>query len=84
MVRREIELDEETDEILTGLASQSGDNVGVILAEIVQSHAGIEELVSLCEETNEDALRRQRDQSEREFREGKIVAWDDLKKRNGL
>jgi len=79
MVRREIEIDEETDQILTGLAQQAGADRGAVVADLLRSYAGIEGLVSQWEEPQIESLERQRQRSEQDFRESNTVGWDEVK-----
>ncbi len=69
MVRREIEIDEDTDRILTELASE---------------YKGDLSLAERSEAAHEDALRVQRDRAEADFQEGRTQTWQDVKVRNGL
>jgi len=84
MVRREIEIDEETDRILTELASDYEGNWGMALADLVQAYEGLEEFAEQSEEAHSDTLRAFRDRSEADFRNGRSVTWADVKARNGL
>jgi hypothetical protein len=69
MVRREIEIDEESDRILAGL---------------LQSHQSVEASVESCEDAHRDSLLAQKDRGERGFREGRFTTWDEVKRRNDL
>jgi hypothetical protein len=84
MVRREIEIDEETDRLLTGLASEYEGDLGAALADLVHSRQDIDELAERSEAAYEHRLRDLRDKAEAEFREGHTVSWEDVKRRNGL
>jgi len=84
MVRREIEIDEDTDRILTQLASEYEGNLSLALAELVRAREGLEDFASHSEEVRESALRTLRDRSEADFREGRTTTWNDVKIRNGL
>ena len=84
MIRHEIELDDDTDRILADIAGDYPGGINEAVAELVRSHAGIEDLVEQCEEAHADSLQQQRDRAERGFREGRFTMWDEVKRRNGL
>jgi hypothetical protein len=84
MVRREIELDETTDQILTKLAEDHQGNLGQALAELVQAHDGLERIADQCEEIHRDSLLKQVSRSEADFAEGRTLSWEEVKRRNGL
>ncbi|MGA2132566.1 MAG: hypothetical protein ABSH50_09755 [Bryobacteraceae bacterium] len=84
MVSWQIDFDEDTDRILAELALQYQDDIGKALADLVHAHVGLEAYVESCEGGQQYALRTQAQRSEREFREGRFITWDDLKRRNGL
>jgi hypothetical protein len=84
MVRRQIECDEETDRRLTALADEYGGDVGLALSELVQSRESIETFIDECEAANYAAFAEQKRRSEQEFREGRTVTWEEVKRRNRL
>ena len=84
MVRRAIEIDEETDRLLTELASEYKGDLGLALADLVHSREGLEEFAERSEAAQEHSLRALRDRSEADFREGRIMSWEDVKTRNAL
>ena len=84
MVRREIEIEEDADRILTDLASEYEGDLSLALADQVHARGGLEELAERGESANESALRALRDRSEGGLREGRTVAWEDVKARNAL
>jgi hypothetical protein len=84
MVRREIEIDEDTNRLLTELASEYKGDLSLALADLVHAREGLEEFAERSETAQEAALRTLRDRSEADFREGRTVAWEDVKARNGL
>ncbi len=84
MVRREIEIDEETNCLLTELASEYKGDLSLALAYLVYAREGLEEFADRSEAAHENALRELRDRSEADFREGRTVTWEDVKARNGL
>ena len=77
MVRREIEIDEDTNRLLKG-------DLSLALADLVHAREGLEEFAERSEAAHENALRDLRDRSEADFREGRTVTWEDVKARNGL
>lgn len=84
MVRRQIDLDEETDRVLAELARDYKGDLGHALADLVQAHQGIEAFLGECEEARQAALLAQRERAERSFREGRVAEWGDIKRRNRL
>ena len=84
MVRREIEIDEDTNRLLTEVASEYKGDLSLALADLVHAREGLEEFAERSETAQEAALRTLRDRSEADFREGRTVAWEDVKARNGL
>ncbi len=84
MVRREIEIDEDTDRILTQLASEYEGDLSLALTELVRAHEQLEDFANRSEEAHENVLRTLRDSSEADFREGRTLTWNDVKTRNGL
>jgi DNA-binding phage protein len=84
MVRREIEIDEETDRILTQLASEYNGDLSAALADLVSAREGLEEFADRSEAAHEHTLRRLRDRSEADFRAGRTVTWEGVKTSNSL
>ena len=84
MVRREIEIDEDTNRLLTELASEYKGDLSLALADLIHAREGLEEFAERSEAAQESTLRAMRDRSEADFREGRTVAWEDVKTRNGL
>ena len=84
MVRREIEIDEDTNRLLTELASEYEGDLNLALADLVRSREGLEEFAERSEAAHESALRDLRDKAEVDFREGRTITWEEVKARNGL
>ncbi|HXM45077.1 MAG TPA: hypothetical protein VN924_27810 [Bryobacteraceae bacterium] len=84
MIRRQIDLDEESDRILSGLAQDYHGDMGGALADLLQAHQSVEAFVEECEEAHRDSLFAQKQRAERGFREGRFTTWDEVKRRNGL
>ena len=84
MVRREIEIDDDTNRLLTELASEYKGDLSMALTDLVHAREGLEEFAERSEAAHENTLRTQRDKSEADFREGRTVTWEDVKARNGL
>jgi|HubBroStandDraft_6_1064221.scaffolds.fasta_scaffold1901843_1 hypothetical protein len=84
MVRREIEIDEDTDRVLTELASEYKGDLSLALADLVHAYEGMEEFAERSEVAQADAVRVLRDKSQADFRSGRTVTWEDVKARNGL
>ena len=83
MVRREIEIDENTDRVLTELASEYNGDLSHALADLVHAHQALEEFAGRSEENYGNATLILRDKAETDFREGRTVTWEDVKASNG-
>jgi hypothetical protein len=84
MIRREIEIDEDTDRILTELASEYKGDLSQALTDLVRARTGLEGLAERSEAAQESTLRSLRDQAAADFRDGRTVTWEDVKTRNSL
>jgi hypothetical protein len=84
MACRQIDLDEESDRILSGLAQDYRGDMGKALGDLLRAHESVEAFVAACEEDQRDMLLVQRERAERGFREGRSTAWDEVKRRNDL
>jgi hypothetical protein len=73
MVRREIEIDEDTDRLLTELAPEYKGDLSLALADLVHAREGFEEFAERSEAAQESTLLAMRDRSEADFREGRTV-----------
>jgi hypothetical protein len=83
MVRREIELDEESDRLLDQLARDCGGDAGQALSELLHSRVEVEEFVEACEDEHRDLLLKQRVRAERESNQG-FTPWEEVKRRHNL
>ena len=84
MVHRQIELDEESDRILTELAGDYDGDLGQALGDLLQSREGLEGFAAEFEEAQGQSLASQKERSERGFRAGRFVTWAEVKRQNGL
>jgi hypothetical protein len=84
MVRRQIDLDEESDRILSRLAADYQGDLGKTVADLLRAHESVESFVEDCEETQRDSLLAQKERAERGFREGRFTAWDEVKRHHDL
>jgi hypothetical protein len=84
MVHREIELDEESDQILTDLAEDHAGDVSAALSDLLHSRKAVEEFVEECEQAQRESLLAQKERSEREFASGRSIAWEEIRRRNRL
>lgn len=84
MVRREIEIDEDTHRILSELASEYHGDLNLALKDLVLVREGLEELAEQSEAVQENALRSLRDRPEADFAEGRTATWEQVKARNRL
>lgn len=83
-VHRQIELDEESDRILTELADDYNGDLGRAPGDLLHSCEGLEEFVAESEEAQGQSLASQKERPERGFREGRFVTWAEVKRQNGL
>jgi hypothetical protein len=84
MIRRQIEIDEETDRKLAGIAEDYDGDVGMALASLVAQHDDMEALLDESESANQEFLLKQKERSEKGFREGRFTTWEEVKRRNNL
>jgi hypothetical protein len=84
MVRRQIELDEDTDRRPTELASEYEGDLNLALTDLVLARDGLGDFVEQSEEVHGNTLRALRDQAEADFQENRTVTWGEVKARNGL
>jgi len=84
MIRRQIELDEESDRILTGLAENHKGDLAEALAEVLRAHQSVEEFMDECEEFHQESLLAQKERAERDFSHRRYTMWDEIKRRNNL
>jgi hypothetical protein len=76
MVRREIEIDGDTNRLLTELASEYAGDLSLASTDLVQARSGLEEFAERSETDHENALLTLRDKAEVDFRENRTVTWD--------
>ena len=84
MVHREIELDEESDRILTDLAGDYDGDLGRALSDLLRTHQGLDLLAEEAELVHAKSLAQQKERSEHDFREGRVTTWAEVKRQNGL
>jgi hypothetical protein len=84
MVRRQIDLDDESDEILAQLAHDYEGDVGKALGDLLHCREGVEDLVEACEDANAEMLLTQRERAERGLGQGHFTAWEEIKRRHNL
>ena len=84
MVTRRIDLDDETDRILTELAQEYEGNLGDALADLLRARESLEAFASESEDAYRDLLLSQVQRAERGFREGRFTTWEEVKRRNRL
>jgi len=81
---RQIEIDEDTNRLLTELATEYEGDLGLALADLVHAREGLDEFAQQSEEAQGDAVCSLRDRAEADFRESRTVSWDEVKARNSL
>lgn len=84
MALRQVHLSPEAEPILDSVASTFGGDAGLALSELLLAHESIESFLDEVEAANATELLPQRDRSEQEFREGRTVSWEQVKRNNGL
>jgi hypothetical protein len=84
MVRRQIELDDETDRQLEELAQEYEGNLGQALAGLLRTRDNVESLLDEHEERHRDVLLTQRDRAEAGFQPDRATPWAEIKRRNSL
>ena len=84
MAIRQVQLSPEAEPILDSVAASFGGDEGRALSELLIAHESIEAFLDEFEGSNAEELRRQRDRSAREFRDGFTVSWQQVKLNNGL
>ena len=78
MVRRQIDLDDETDRILAGLAQDYQGDLGKALADLAPAHESLEAFADACEDSHRESLLKQVERAESGFREGHFTAWEGM------
>ncbi len=84
MAIRQVQLTPEADPILDAIAESYGGDPNLALSELLIAHESIESFLDEFESEHAGELIGQRDQSTRQFAEGRSVPWDRIKHRNGL
>ena len=84
MVKREIELDDESNQLLDSLAADHGGDASLVVRELLWMHSLSDSELDAIEECHQQELKLQKERSEREFQEGKVVSWPELKRQCGL
>ena len=84
MIRREIDLDEETDRMLAALAANYEGNIGAALSDLVRAQESVEAFLDECEESFRDSLIAQVGRAEQDYRESRFTLWDEVKRQNKL
>lgn len=84
MKKREIVLDDESDLKLELLATEYNGDVSSAIRDLLSIRETLEAEADAMEGRNADDLLRQKERSEHEFAEGKVVPWSELKRRCGL
>ena len=84
MISLQIEIDEETDRLLTEIAADYDGDCSKALIDPIHAPQVSEEFLDKFERLHHDELLAQRDRSERDFREGNWTTLEEVKRRNGL
>ena len=81
MVTLTIEVDDRVEDALRQLAAHHGGDMGKALEELLAAREMFELMADVNEEGSEEFLRQQRDRSERDFAEGRVVNWETIQSR---
>jgi hypothetical protein len=84
MAVRQFQLTPEAEPILDSVAESFGGDASLALSELLIAHESIESFLDEMEVSYSVELIRQRDRSEREFRDGLTVSWEQVKLDNRL
>ncbi|HEX3685516.1 MAG TPA: hypothetical protein VHU83_23485 [Bryobacteraceae bacterium] len=84
MARREVNFDDETDQMLARIAENYEGDLSKALSELIHAHDSLETFVERCEVAHGASLREQGERAEGDFRDGRVVTWDEVKRHNGL
>jgi hypothetical protein len=84
MKRRQILLDDKSDRILDRLAQFHSGGRSRAIREALKMHETMEGMLSELEALHADELKRQKERSESEFREGKVVTLEEMKRRHRM
>jgi hypothetical protein len=83
MVKRQIELDEESDQLLNRLAQEYGGDAGKAVTELLHSREGVEEFMDACEAAHTATLLVQKRRTEEGVQDS-FTAWEEIKRRHNL
>jgi hypothetical protein len=84
MVQRQIILDEKTDRILSELAESYEGNASEAIAGLLLARGDHESLLEQSEALHHDSILAQLERSEQDFREGRIITLEEIKRRHGM
>ncbi len=84
MKRRQIVLDDQSDRILDGMAQLHNGNRSLAIREVLKTHETVESMLQEMERLYSGELRRQKVRSEKSFRDGTAVPWEQVRKLNRL
>lgn len=84
MISLQIEIDEQSDLFLAGLAHAFGGDRGKAVMELIRARQPSEDDLDEAERIHHDSLVMQLERSDRGFREGRFTTWEEVKRRNGL
>jgi hypothetical protein len=84
MKRRQILLDDKSDRILEEMAQFHSGNRSRVIREALKTHKTVDAILLEMERACAVELREQKSRSERSFREGTAVPWEQVKRRNRL
>ena len=77
-------MDARADQILSSVAEAYGGDADRAVSDLLLAHESIETFFDDLELEHGVELARQKEKSERGFREGRFTTWEEVKRRNGL
>ena len=75
-------LDAESDRILDELARVHSGDRSLAVREALKQHEVVAGMIDALEQWQADELKKQKERSEKEFREGKVVSLEEIKRRH--
>jgi predicted transcriptional regulator len=84
MAARNIELDDDANQILDSMADAYDGNASLAISELLRAHETIESFLDELEASQAAGLAAQKERAERGFREGRFSSWQEVKRENGL
>jgi hypothetical protein len=78
--RLEITLDDQTSALLDEFTQEHGGSEGAAVVELLRTHRRAQDLVGEIEAAHDASLREQKERSAKDFRAGRTVSWEEVKR----